>query len=88
MFISSLALIVVASAVSFLPTVATDDESAASSPSPAKKRRTARKARAIGALRHDSEAGIMLKRCFLNYLENKQGPSDFSIDPPGCDHCR
>jgi len=44
--------------------------------------------RKIGALRHDSEAGIILKRCFLNYLENKQGPSDFSIDPPGCDHCR
>ena len=81
MFISSFALLLAVSAVRFLPTVATDDESAAPSPSPGKKRRTTRKKREVGALRHDSEVGAILLRCFLNWLENKRGPSDFAIDP-------
>lgn len=71
--------VLAASFARLLPTVTTtDDDSSAASQSPGKKRRT-RKHRSIGALKVDSEAGQLLKRCFLNWLENK--PESFRINP-------
>ena len=75
--------VLAASFARLLPTVASDDDSSAASRSPGKKRRT-RKHRAIGALKPDSDAGQLLKRCFLNHLEHK--PESFKIDPNNFNH--
>ena len=70
--------VLAASFARLIPTVASDDDSSAASQSPGKKRRTTKR-RAIGALKPDSEAGQHLFRCFLNWLENKEG--SFRINP-------